>query len=142
MARLTLALVALLATACSSTVGLTAFADRSTGARLSFEAGATEAEGQLVAFDPARHSLDIAISISLEQAEDLDVYIVTSNGIRFQVLESFTGCEVDGAGRHCERWLPVLPDEASDNWRVEAIRTEPDQPASVQVEVTWVPMQG
>ena len=142
MARLTLAFVVFLATACSSTVALTAFADRSTGARLSFDAGVTEAEGQLVAFDPARHSLDIAISISLEQAEDLDVYIVTSNGVRFQVLESFTGCEVNGSGRHCERWLPVLPDEGPDNWRVEAVRTEPDRPATVQVDVTWVPLQG
>ncbi|HSJ34602.1 MAG TPA: hypothetical protein VLB85_06065 [Acidimicrobiia bacterium] len=141
MARLTLALVVFLATACSSTVGLTAFAGRSSGAHLSFDAGDTEASGQLVAFDPTRHSLDIGISISLEQAEDLDVYIVTSNGVRFQVLESFTGCEVDGSGRHCERWLPVLPDEGPDNWRVEAVRTEPDRPATVQVEVTWVSME-
>jgi|GEM_PF-2002101 len=141
MARLTLALVVFLATACSSTVGLNAFAGRSSGAHLSFDAGDTEASGQLVAFDPTRHSLDIGISISLEQAEDLDVYIVTSNGVRFQVLESFTGCEVNSSGRHCERWLPVLPDEGPDNWRVEAVRTDLDRPATVQVEVTWVSME-
>jgi hypothetical protein len=143
MARLWLALMlAMLTTACASSVGLVDFGPRNSGARLSFSEGATEATGQLLAFDPARHSLDIAISISLDQAEDLDVFIVTSSGIRFQVLESFHDCLVDGAGRHCERWLPVLPDAGVDNWRVEAVRGAPDRPATVEVDVTWVPFRG
>jgi hypothetical protein len=142
MKRLTIALVAVLATACTGTVGFAALGDRSSGAHLSFEKGATEATGQLLAFDPTRHSLEIDISISLEQEEDLDVFIVTSNGIRFQVLESFHNCRVDGSGRYCERWLPVLPDEGVDNWRIEAVRTRPDRASTVNVAITWVPIRG
>lgn len=130
---------ALVAAACSGLSLAAPIGDRNSGARLSFPAGATEASGSLLAFDPAQHSsLDISISMPLAQPDDLAVFIVTSNGVRFQVLESFTDCRVDGASRRCDRWLPLLADEGIDNWRVEAVRDDVAESTSLSVDVTWV----
>lgn len=144
MSRIALVLAAaMLSAACSGVSLADPMGDRNSEARLSFDPGATEASGGLLAFDPAQHSsLDISISMPLAQLEDLDVYIVTSNGIRFQVLESFHDCQVDGANRQCDRWLPLLPDEGIDNWRVEAERRTSSDPSSVRVDVTWVRLAG
>lgn len=139
MLRLTLLVaLAILTLACSGVLGAVPFVDRSSGATLSFEEGDTEATGQLLAFDPTHHSLEISIAMPLEQSDDIDVFIVTSNGIRFQVLSSFQDCRIDGANRLCDRSLPVLPAEGIENWRVEALRSVSAAPGSVTVDITWV----
>lgn len=140
MSRLALVLAAAMLSAACSGLSLAApMGDQNSEARLSFDAGATETSGRLLAFDPAQHSsLDISISMPLAQHDDLDVYIVTSRGIRFQVLESFSDCQVDDESRMCDRWLPVLPDEGLDDWRVEAVRTDSQNASSLRVDVTWV----
>ncbi len=142
MPRLPLIVAAAMFTAaCSGITAAAPIGDRSSEARLSFEAGATEASQSLLAFDPAQHdSLDISISMPLAQLEDLDVFIVTSSGIRFQVLESFVDCRIDGANRQCDRWLPLIYDEGIDNWRVEAVRAGSEDTSSVRVDVTWIRM--
>lgn len=128
-----------LATSCSGALaGVRAF-DRNSSTDVSFPADGTEASGQLLAFDPSKHSLDIEIALPLAQTDDIDIFIITSSGIRFQVLSSFQGCEVSGAGRRCSRHIPVLPSEGIDNWRVEAQRDVAGGPTSVRVDVTWVP---
>lgn len=140
MSRLLLALsTAALTLACSATTGFVPLGDRSSATEIAFTEDATEAAGQLLAFDPSRHSLDIEIALPLHQSDDIDVFIVTSNGIRFQILSSFQDCHVDGARRRCDRHLPVLPHEGIDNWRVEARRPFALGVSSVEVDVTWVP---
>lgn len=126
--------------ACSGPLGVVPLVDRSSSTDLSFEAGATEAVGQLLAFDPTQHSLDISIDMPSDQPDDIDVFIVTSNGIRFLVLNSFSNCHVEGSSRHCDRELPVMPAEEIDNWRVEAVRSAAEEAASLEVSVTWVPV--
>lgn len=144
MSRLALVLAAAMFSAACSGLSLAApMGDQNSEARLSFDAGSTETSGRLLAFDPAQHSsLDISISMPLAQLDDLDVFIVTSRGIRFQVLESFSDCQVDGSSRMCERWLPVLPDEGIDDWRVEAVRSDSENSSSLRVDVTWVRLAG
>lgn len=139
MTRFILIVVAaLLTTACSGLSVVLPFADRSSGAHLDFEEGTTETSQGILAFDPEQHkSLDIAISMPASQ-DDVDVFIVSSNGIRFQVLGSFQNCHVEGDSRLCQRELPLLPDEGIDNWRVEAVRVDPSDAGSVTVDVTWV----
>lgn len=139
MSRLTLAL-AFLALACSAPVSVVPLGERSSATQLHFEAGSTEATGQLLAFDPKRHTLDISIELPLEQPDDIEIFIVPPSGLRYQVLGSFHDCEVDGAGRRCPRKLPVLPTETAQAWRVEALRTEPNGPTSIDVAVSWVPV--
>jgi len=137
-------LVVLLAGVTSACLGLDAGllrGDLNSGAQLSFEAGATEATEALFVFDPAQHSMDITIFIQpLEQADDLDVVIVTESGTRFQVLGSAARCTEDAETRTCERKLPLLPSEEVGSWRVEAVRNDATAPASVQVQVNWVPI--
>ncbi|MFO7293213.1 MAG: hypothetical protein FWJ92_08015 [Actinomycetes bacterium] len=135
MARLTLAL-AFLALACTGPMTVDPFGERST-ARLQFEDGATEAVGQLLAFDPKSHSLDILIELPLEQPDNVEVFLIPPSGIRYQVLGSFQNCEVDGSARRCPRRLPALPTETADAWRVEALRTEPSGATSIEVSVSW-----
>src|SRR5690606_20513187 len=75
MSRLTLAL-AFLALACSAPVSVVPLGERSSATQLHFEAGSTEATGQLLAFDPKRHTLDISIELPLEQPDDIEIFIV------------------------------------------------------------------
>ncbi|HEX2155081.1 MAG TPA: hypothetical protein VHL52_14040 [Acidimicrobiia bacterium] len=137
---LTLIVLAALTLACSGPLGIVPLVDRSSGTDLSFEAGASEAAGQLLAFDPTQHSLDISIAMPSDQPDEIDVFIVTSNGIRFLVLNSFRDCHVEGSNRRCDRELPVMPAEGIDNWRVEALRSATTAAASLEVSVTWVPV--
>lgn len=142
MPRLAPLVAVLCLTACAGGISGFPLGDRISGAQLTMEEGDAEAGIGLLAFDPARHSLDIDISMPLEQQDDLDVYIVTASGIRFLVLESFHGCTETAASRHCARWLPVLPEEDTGNWRVEADRVDLSRISTVQVDVTWVPLGG
>lgn len=132
---------AALATGCSGAMGLAQMGERSSGALMEFSEHATETDGRLLAYDPAQHSLDIEIAFPLDQPDDIDVYIVTSNGIRFHILSSFQDCHVDGKSRLCSRELPVMPEEGLENWRVEAERDFPTGASSVEVDVTWVPIR-
>lgn len=140
MRRLAIVGLVVVAAACSGSLDAFPFGDRSSGARLSFASDSTETSGALLAYDPARHSMNISITLPLEQSDDIDVFIVTSTGVRFQILESFQDCTQNVAGRHCTRWLPVLPDEEIDNWRVEAVRQATGNASQVDVDVTWVPL--
>ncbi|CAN5818364.1 hypothetical protein BH23ACT5_BH23ACT5_06380 [soil metagenome] len=134
------ALVGILSGACAGPNAGLLMGDLSSTAQVWFEEGSTEASSHLLAFDPTRHRMDISISIdTLENAEDLDLVIVTEAGTRYQVLGSFHQCEVDGARRQCERWLPALPAETVGGWRVEARRALSDATAAVDVVVTWIP---
>lgn len=135
-----LAMVIATTVACSASLDAIPFGDRNSGARLSFDADSTESSGALLAYDPTRHSMEIAITLPLDQGDDIDVYIITSTGVRFQILESFQDCTQNTAGRHCSRWIPILPDEAIDNWRVEAVRETTGRESLVEVDVTWVPL--
>lgn len=115
--------------------------DLNSEVELSFEAGATEATQALFAFDPAQHSMDITISIQpLDQADDMNVVIVTESGTRFQVLGSFAFCTEEEETRLCQRKLPLLPSEQVGSWRVEAERVDATLPASVEVKVNWIPI--
>ncbi|MFP3915037.1 MAG: hypothetical protein ACLFWM_09195 [Actinomycetota bacterium] len=140
MRRLLVLAAATLTMACSGALGLVPIGERSTEARVAFPEDGTLAAGPLLAFDPSRHSLDIEVALPLEQSDDIDIFIITSNGIRFQILSSFQGCHVDGPWRRCDRHLPVLPEEGVDNWRVEAERSVAVGASSVEVDVTWVPL--
>ena len=143
MSRLVLALaLATLTLACSGTVGFVPWGERTSSATLEFSEGSTEATGALLAFDPSRHSLDISIEMPLEQSDDIDVFIIPSSGIRFQVMGSFHGCEVDGASRRCPRQLPSFPTETVDNWTVVAQRPESTEATQVRVAVAWQPVDG
>lgn len=133
---------AALAISCSGAAGFAPVGDLRSSAAIRFSPDATVTSGAILAFDPARHSMEIEVAMPIEQRDDIDVYIITANGIRFQILSSFQGCRVDGAWRRCDRQLPVLPDEGLDNWRVEAERDAADGPSPVQVDVTWVPLSG
>lgn len=138
-----LGLMALMATTGTACMGLGAGVirgDLNTAAQLSFEAGSTDAEASLLAFDPAQHRMEIVISIEPLETSDMDVVIVTDSGTRFQVLGSFHQCTDDGVRRRCERELPVLPSEQVGSWRVEAERDDASVESSVQVEVNWVPL--
>lgn len=128
-----------LATACSGSLAGVPFINRSSATEVSFPADATHASGELLAFDPTRHAMDIEIALPLSQDDDIEVFIITSNGIRFQILGSFQNCHVDATGRLCSRHLPRLPVEGVSNWRVEAERHEANGPTSLRVDVTWVP---
>lgn len=115
--------------------------DRTSEAVLSMEEGVTEASQGLLAFDPARHRMEITISIApLDQPDDLQVAMVTPSGTRFQVLGSFHLCVQDGDRRRCPRELPALPSEEVGPWRVEAMRGGAAAATSVRVEVEWVPL--
>lgn len=137
---LSLLVLTTLTLACSGPLGVVPFVDRSSSTDLSFEAGATEAAGQLLAFDPTQHSLDISIDMPSDQPDDIDVFIVTSSGVRFLILNSFRDCHVEGSSRRCDRELPVMPAEDIDNWRVEGVRSAATEAASVEVSVNWVPV--
>lgn len=141
MPRLLLVLAtAALATSCSGALGVVPLGERNSTAAIEFSEQATETAGRLLAYDPARHSLDIEVTLPIEQADDIDVFIITSNGIRFQILSSFQDCRLDGVWRRCSRHLPVLPEEEVDNWRVEAERGFAAGVSPVEVSVTWVPI--
>jgi len=137
MSRLTLAL-AFLALACTGPMSIDPFGKRSSAARLQFEDGSTEAVGQLLAFDPRGHTLDISIELPLDQPDDIEIFLVPPSGIRYQVLGSFQNCEVDGAARRCPRRLPALTTETADAWRVEALRSEAGGATSIEVSVSRV----
>lgn len=141
MSRLLLALAtAALAIGCSGAMGVVPLGERSSTAAIEFSEQATEAAGRLLAYDPARHSLDIEVALPIEQADDIDVFIIPSSGIRFQILSSFQDCRVEGAWRICSRQLPMLPEEDVDDWRVEAERGFANGVSPVEVDVTWVPV--
>lgn len=141
MSRLLLVLAtAALAIGCSGALGVVPLGERSTTAAIEFSEQATETAGRLLAYDPARHSLEIEVALPIEQSDDIDVFIVTSSGIRFQILSSFQDCRVEGLWRLCSRHLPVLPDEDVDNWRVEAERDFASGVSPVEVAITWVPI--
>lgn len=134
--------VALVLAACISTTAFVPLGERSSGAKLAWDVGETEASGSLLAFDPRRHTLDIAIVLPIDQPDDVDVYIVTTTGIRYKVLGSFHNCRQEDSVRLCTRNLPMFFDEGIENWRVEATRGDARQAASVRVDVTWVPVPG
>lgn len=141
MSRLLLVLAtATLAIGCSGALGVVPLGERSSTAAIEFSEQGTQTAGRLLAYDPARHSLEIEVALPIEQADDIDVFIITSNGIRFQILSSFQDCRVEGAWRLCSRQLPVLPEEDVDNWRVEAERGFASGISAVEVAVTWVPV--
>lgn len=141
MARfLSVLAVAALATSCSGALGVIPIGERSSVAAIEFSEDATHTQGALLAYDPSRHALDIQVALSLEQTDDIDVYIITSRGIRFQIIGSFQDCRVEGAWRLCDRRLPSMPDEGVDNWRVEAERSVAAGYSTVEVDVTWVPL--
>lgn len=132
--------LAILTLACSGAMGVVPWGERTSSATLQFPEGATEASGALLAFDPTRHSLDISIELPLEQTDDIDVFIIPSSGVRYQVLGSFHECEVDGASRTCPRQLPAFPAETVDNWTVAAQRPESQGATRVEVAIAWQPV--
>ena len=137
----TVLLIVLMSSGCAVMDMGIAGGDRSSGTQLSLDAGSTEADEALLSFDPAQHSLDIAITVEpLAQDSDLDVLIVTASGTRYLVLNSFHECREDGQTRHCDRRLPVMPEERVGDWRVLATRSDASTAASIDVEVTWVPL--
>lgn len=143
MSRVVLvAMMVVLSAACTGfDVGL-ADGDRNSGAQLALGRGTTEVTEGLFSFDPAQHSMDISISIEpLDQADDLDVLIVTESGTRYLVLNSFHECREEDRSRRCERWLPVMPEERVGDWHVLATRSDATRAASVDVQVTWVPIE-
>ncbi len=137
-------LVLAVAALCAACAGLDAgviHGDLNSETDLTFAQGATEASGALLAFDPTQHRMDITISIEpLAQSGDMDVVIVTDSGTRYQVLGSFHRCTEEAETRRCIRMLPPLPYERVGSWRVEAMRADASFPASVQVQVKWIPV--
>ncbi|HJR91325.1 MAG TPA: hypothetical protein VJ938_02670 [Acidimicrobiia bacterium] len=135
-------LLVLVAGLCAACMGLGAEVlrgDLNTETNLEFDIGATEATGALLAFDPTQHRMDIVISIEpLDQADDMNIVIVTDGGTRFQVLGSFAACTEEDGLRRCERQLPILPNEQVGSWRVEAVRGDSTISTSVQVAVNWI----
>lgn len=129
---------------CAACAGLNAgviHGDLNSEADLTFAQGATEASRALLAFDPTQHRMNITISIEpLAQKGDMNVFIVTDSGTRYQVLGSFHQCTEEAETRRCSRKLPPLPYERVGSWRVEAMRGDASIPASVQVQVQWVPV--
>lgn len=132
--------LATLTLACSGAVAVVPWGERTSSATLKFSEGETEASGALLAFDPTRHSLDISIELPLEQTDDIAVFIVPSSGMRYQVLGSFHGCEVDAVSRRCPRELPTFPAETVENWTVVAQRPESAEETRVEVAVAWRPL--
>lgn len=137
---LSLLAAASLVTSCSGAWGLVPVGERSSTAAIEFTEESIHTGGGLLAYDPSRHSLDIEVALSLEQTDDIEVFIITSKGIRFQILSSFQDCRVEGAWRRCDRRLPAMPDEGVDNWRVEADRGAAAGFSALEVDVTWVPV--
>ena len=137
-------LIAALAVISAACLGLDAGVlrgDLSSNADLRFAEGATEASGALLSFDPTQHTMDITISIEpLDQPGDMAVVIVTDAGTRYQVLGSFHRCTEEDQVRRCLRRLPALPFEQVGSWSVEAKRGDSRLPASIHVEVEWVPL--
>lgn len=115
--------------------------DLNSQARVSFAEGDSEASGSLLAFDPTRHRMEIVVTVEgLETTDDLAVVIITEAGSRYQILGSFHRCRTEGDRHECDRWLPTLPAETVGGWRVEARRTAAATEATVEVDVTWIPV--
>lgn len=137
---LSVAAAALVMAACSSPVPLAPL-DRSSSARVVLAEGETNASDRLLAYDPTRHRLEIAIFLPFDE-DTVDVYLIPTTGIRYQVMGSLHNCEENRHGRRCLRFLPTLPDEGIEGWRVEVARKDTTRVTAVDVKVTWVPTGG